>query len=74
MLGWLSAASTLASRSNRASRSGSRAEARGQDLDRDLAPELGVARAVDLAHPAPAEQRQDLEPAEASAWSQEQWE
>ena len=32
----------------------------GQDLDRDLASELGVARAIHLAHPAGAERRNDL--------------
>ena len=48
-----------ASRSKRASRSGSAGEQRGQDLDRDVAAELGIARAVDLAHAARAQQRMD---------------
>ena len=39
-----------ASRWNRASRSGSAANDVGQDLDRDVAIELRVARAIDLAH------------------------
>lgn len=32
----------------------------GQDLDRHFAPEAGVAGAIDLAHPAGADERQDL--------------
>ena len=32
-------------------------EVRRQDLDRDVAPELAVARAIDLAHAAGAERR-----------------
>ena len=55
MWGWLSEASTRASRSKRARRSGSLAKTSRQDLDRDVATELGVARAIDLAHPAGAE-------------------
>ena len=35
-----------------------------QDFQRDVAPELRVARPVDLAHPAGAEQRQNLVGAE----------
>ena len=42
-------------------------EGRGQHLDRDLAPEPRVPRAVDLAHPARAEGREHLVGAEASA-------
>ena len=34
-------------------------EVRGQDLDRDVATELAVARAIDLAHAAGAERRHD---------------
>jgi hypothetical protein len=37
-----------------------RGERRGQDLDRDVALELGVARAIDLAHAAFAEQGGDV--------------
>ena len=55
MFGWFSAASVCASRVKRASRSRVRREQFGQDLDRDAAIELGVARAIDLAHPAGAE-------------------
>ena len=39
----------------------------GQDLDRDVAIELRVARAVDLAHPARAEGGENLVRSEASA-------
>ena len=42
-------------------------ERRGQDLDRDLAPEPRVPGAVDLAHPARAERGEDLVGAEVSA-------
>ena len=55
MFGWLSEASSFASRSKRASRSGSAAKAGGQHLERDVAAELRVGRAVDLAHAARAE-------------------
>ena len=57
MFGWLSDASTCASRSKRARRSGSAANASGQDLERDVALQLRVARAIDLAHAAGAERR-----------------
>ena len=59
MLGWFSEASTCASRWNRASRSGS-ARTIGQDLQRDIAIELRVMRAPDLAHAAFAEQARHL--------------
>ena len=52
---------------NRASRSASLANEIGQDLDRDLAIELGVAGAIDLAHPAGAERGENLVGAEARA-------
>jgi hypothetical protein len=39
----------------------------GQRLDRDLAPELGVGRPIDLAHTAAAELGGDLESAEPGA-------
>ena len=42
----------------------------GQDLDGDFAPELGVARAVHLAHAARAERGEDLVVAETSACGQ----
>ena len=52
---WLSEASSCASRLKRASRSGSAAKTSGQQLQRDLAAELRVGRAVDLTHPAGAD-------------------
>ena len=60
MFGWLSDASTWASRRNRASRSASVANASGSTLMRDVAAELGVAGAIDLAHAASAEGADDL--------------
>ena len=48
----------------RASRSGSAGRRLGQNLERDVAIQLRVARAIDLAHPAGAEQRDDLVVAE----------
>ncbi len=45
----------LASRSNRARRSGSRGDERRQDLDGDVATEPVVVRAIHLAHAALAE-------------------
>ena len=39
----------------------------GQDLDRDVAPQLAVARAIDLAHAARAERRDDRVRAELTA-------
>ena len=41
-----------------------------QHLDGDLAIELGIARAIDLTHPAHAKQRADLVRAEASTCSE----
>ena len=61
MFGWFSEASTRASRSKRATRSGSSREGRGQDLDGDVAAEPRVARAVHLAHAAGAQQLLQLE-------------
>ena len=60
MLGCESAATACASRSNRASRSGSVGKERRQDLDRDVAVEPCVARAVDFAHAAGGDRRDDL--------------
>jgi len=42
----------------------------GQRLDRDVAPEARVAGAIDLAHAAGAERRDDLEGAEAGSGGQ----
>ncbi len=67
MFGWLSEASSCASRLKRASRSGSSGEEFGQDFQRDVATELRVARAIDLAHPACAEAGQNLVAADLSA-------
>ena len=60
MLGWESDPARRASCSKRRRRSGLCAELGGQHLDRDVAAEAGVARAVDLAHPAGAEKAEDL--------------
>src|SRR6187551_1409293 len=45
----------------------------GQNLDGDLAFELGVRRAVDLTHSAFADERSDFVSAEASAGREGQW-
>jgi hypothetical protein len=39
----------------------------GQDLDRDVAMELGVSRSIDLAHPASSQQRENFISAETIA-------
>ena len=67
MFGWFSDASTCASRWKRARRSGSSANDVGQDLERDVAIQLRVARAIDLAHAAGAEGGEDFVRAEARA-------
>ena len=41
-----------------------------EDLERDLAVQPGIARAVDLTHPADAQSTGDFVRAKASAWSQ----
>ena len=56
MFGWLSDASSRASRSKRASRSGSLQRSR-EHLDGDVAAQLGVAGAIDLAHATGADPR-----------------
>ena len=56
-----------ASRSNRASRSASAAKPSRQDLDRDLAAQPRVARAIHLAHAAFAEELLQLVDADAAA-------
>jgi hypothetical protein len=43
-----------------------------QDLDRDVAVEPSIARAIDLSHAAHAERRDDFKRAESSAWDQRQ--
>ena len=67
MFGWFSAETARASCSKRRRRSASSENDGRQDLDRDLAPEPRVARAVHLAHAAGAERRDDLVGAEARA-------
>ena len=67
MFGWFSEARICASRSNRASRSGSVANESRQDLDRDVAIEPRVARPIDLTHAAVADLGGDFVGAEARA-------
>ncbi len=55
MCGWLSAARIRDSRSKRDSRSGSSASARGNSLIRNIAVQLVVPGAIDLAHAAGTE-------------------
>ena len=55
MFGWLSEEASFASRSKRASAPGVGREPRRQELERDVAVELEVVRAVHDAHPARAE-------------------
>jgi hypothetical protein len=57
MFGWFRTPAARASCSKRFSRSASCEKRRRQDLDRDLAPETRILRAVHLAHPARAELR-----------------
>ena len=70
MCGWFSEARACASRSKRPRRSGSDAKTRGKNLDRDLAMQLGVAGAIDLAHTANAERADDLVRADVCAGRQ----
>ena len=60
MFGWLSVASSCASRVNRARRSGSSAEELRQHLQGDVAIQLRVARAVHLAHGARSKRGDDF--------------
>ena len=60
MLRWFSDASTSASRWKRARRSGSAANDRGSTLIATCALQLGVGRAIDLAHAARADAGGDL--------------
>ena len=64
MLGWLSADTVRASRSNRS------LNAACEILDGDRAAEAGVASLVDLAHSAGGERRDDLVRSETFAWVQ----
>ena len=65
MFGWLSGARGPRLLLEAAQALGIGREDGGQHLDRDVAPEPRVARAVDLAHPARAERDEDLVGAEA---------
>ena len=67
MFGWFSEASDLRFALEAREPIGVGRERVGQDLDRDVAIQLRVARAIDLAHPAGAERRQDLVGAEPRA-------
>ena len=67
MFGWFSPPAARASCSNRRRRSASSEKRRGQDLDRDVALQLMIARPVDLAHAAGAQRAENLEAAEAIA-------
>ena len=67
MFGWFSDASVLASRCEPGEPIGIVRERVGQDLDRDIAIELRVARAIHLAHAAFADRGGDLVGAEARA-------
>ena len=60
MFGWFSDEADRASCSNRLRRSGVGGELGREDLDRDLAAQALVARAVDLAHASGPERREDL--------------
>src|SRR6185436_11514262 len=42
----------------------------GEQLEGDVAPELGIPRAIHLTHPARAEEGDDLVRAESNAWSE----
>ena len=70
MFGCDSAATALASRSNRASASGSAASDCGSTLTATSRFELRVPRAVDLPHPARAQRREDLVGAESCSGGQ----
>ena len=65
MFGWFSEASSLRFALETARGGRDRARTLGQDLDRDVAIELRVARAIHLAHAAGAEGGEDLVRAEA---------
>ena len=71
MCGWLSARDGRASRSKRARTSGSADRCGGQHLDRDVAAEARVPRAIDLAHAAGAERGDDFVGTESGSGGQE---
>ena len=70
MFGWFSEPAALRFLLEAAQPLGVARDARGQHLDRDLAPEPRVARAVDLAHGARAERALDLVRPELDAGGQ----
>ena len=65
MCGWLSAATTWASRLEARQTVGVSRESVGKNLQRNITIQFRVACAVDLAHPAGAEHRDDFIRAEA---------
>ena len=67
MFGWFSDEIVFASRSKRARNCWFCAKRGGEDLDRDVAPEARVATAIDLAHAAGADGRDDLVRTEAGS-------
>ena len=73
MLGWLSAATTRASRSKRASACAFGGEPLGEHLDRDVALQPGVARAIHLAHPAGADRGDHFVRTEPGAGREGHW-
>ena len=54
-------------------RVGIRCDSLGKHLDRDIAPELRIARAIDLSHSAHTEERKNLVGAEAGAGGECHW-
>ena len=70
MFGWLSEASSRASRSKRTPRSELARIGFGQHLDRDVTAQPRIGGAIDLAHPARAEQRDDLVRADTGSRNQ----
>ena len=67
MWGWLREATARASRWKRSRAIALRRHLGGQHLQGDVAPELGIARAIHLPHPARAERRTDLVRSDARA-------
>ena len=70
MFGWFSAARVFASRSKPRQPLGVGSNRVGQNLDGDLPLQVGVGRAIHLAHPAHADLGGDFVRAEAGARSQ----
>ena len=72
MFGWLSDGERPALRAEAREPIGVAGQRRGQHLDRDVAIQLRVARAIDLAHPAGADERGDFVGPETGPRSQSQ--